>query len=104
MKVMVYKRFERFWHWSQAALIIGLLLTGFEIHSSYHCLGFATAVNTHIIMALLLIVLWLFAIFWHFTTGEWRQYIPTTEKLAAMTRYYALGMFKIGRASCRERV
>lgn len=94
MKVMVYKRFERFWHWSQAALIIGLLLTGLEIHSSYHCLGFATAVNTHIIMALLLIVLWLFAIFWYFTTGEWRQYIPTTEKLAAMTRYYALGMFR----------
>ena len=94
MKVMVYKRFERFWHWSQAALIIGLMLTGFEIHSSYHWLGFENAVNAHIVMALLLIVLWLFAIFWHFTTGEWRQYIPTTEKLAAMTRYYALGMFK----------
>lgn len=94
MKVMVYKRFERFWHWSQAALIIGLMLTGFEIHSSYQWLGFETAVNAHIVMALALIVLWLFAIFWHFTTGEWRQYIPTTEKLAAMARYYALGMFK----------
>ena len=68
MKVMVYKRFERFWHWSQAALIIGLLLTGFEIHSSYHWLGFATAVNAHIIMALLLIVLSLFSIFCVFTT------------------------------------
>lgn len=94
MKVMVYKRFERFWHWSQAALIIGLMLTGFEIHSSYNWLGFERAVNMHIVMALLLIVLWLFAIFWHFTTGEWRQYIPTSEKLAAMTRYYAFGMFR----------
>src|SRR5690554_3475286 len=93
MKVMVYKRFERFWHWSQAALIIGLLLTGFEIHSSYHWLGFATAVNTHIIMALLLIVLWLFAIFWHFTTGEWRQYIPTRTGLFAVMHYYLIGTF-----------
>lgn len=92
-KVMVYKRFERFWHWSQAALIIGLLLTGFEIHSTYHWLGFEQAVEAHVIMALLLIVLWLFAIFWHFTTGEWRQYIPTTEKLVAVARYYAFGIF-----------
>lgn len=94
MKVMVYKRFERFWHWSQAALIIGLMLTGFEIHGSFAWLGFETAVNAHIVMALMLIVLWLFAIFWHLTTGEWRQYVPTTEKLLAMVRYYSYGMFK----------
>ncbi len=94
MKVLIYKRFERFWHWSQALLIIGLMMTGFEIHSSYYLLGFEKAVNLHIVMALTLIVLWLFAIFWHFTTGEWRQYIPTTEKLVAMARYYAFGIFK----------
>ncbi len=94
MKVMVYKRFERFWHWSQAALIIGLMLTGFEIHGSFAWLGFAKAVDAHIVMALALIVLWMFAIFWHLTTGEWKQYIPTTQKLAAMTRYYSYGMFK----------
>lgn len=93
MKVLIYKRFERFWHWSQAALIIGLMLTGFEIHASYHLLGFERALDLHLLMAAILIVLWLFAIFWHFTTGEWRQYIPTTDKLVAMARYYAFGMF-----------
>jgi hypothetical protein len=31
--------------------------------------------------AWVLIVLWLFAIFWHITTGEWRQYIPNLVPL-----------------------
>ncbi len=26
---LVFSRFERFWHWTQAALIIGLMITGF---------------------------------------------------------------------------
>ena len=31
----VYKGFERFWHWTQALLILFLALTGFEIHGSF---------------------------------------------------------------------
>ncbi|MDZ7809275.1 MAG: hypothetical protein U5L11_02905 [Arhodomonas sp.] len=37
--------------------------------------------------------LWVFAIFWHFTTGEWRQYLPTTNRLGAVARYYLIGTF-----------
>ena len=40
-----------------------------------------------------MIGLWVLAIFWHFTTGEWRQYLPTTDKLGAVIHYYALGTF-----------
>ena len=29
--IYLYTRYERFWHWVQAALIITLLVTGFEI-------------------------------------------------------------------------
>lgn len=94
MKAMVYKRFERFWHWSQALLIVLLLITGFEIHGSFAWLGFEKAVNLHVVFAVALMALWVFAIFWHATTGEWRQYIPTTQKLVAMVRYYALGIFR----------
>src|SRR5690606_4233281 len=94
VEVTVYRRLERFWHRSQAALIIGLLLPRFELHSSYRCLALATAIKTHITMALLPILLWLCGVIWPFTTGEWRKSSPTTEKLAAMTRYYALGMFR----------
>lgn len=92
-KIMIFKRFERFWHWSQALLIFAMLITGFEIHGTYRLLGFGTAVQTHTIAAWALIALWIFAIFWHFTTGEWRQYIPTTNRLGAVVRYYMIGTF-----------
>lgn len=92
-RVMIYKRFERFWHWLQALLIFSLLITGFEIHGSYSLLGFGDATRLHTIAAWSLIVLWLFAIFWHFTTGEWRQYVPTRNGLFAVAHYYVIGTF-----------
>jgi thiosulfate reductase cytochrome b subunit len=92
-KVYIFKRFERFWHWTQAATIIFLLLTGFEVHGAYKLFGFAQAANLHTIAAWTLITLWVFAVFWHFTTGEWRQYIPTLDKVGAMIKYYLTGIF-----------
>lgn len=91
--VMIYKRFERFWHWAQAALILVLLYSGFEIHGSYKILGWESAVTMHRTAAWSLVTLWMFAIFWHLTTGEWKQYIPTLHKVDAMIRYYLLGIF-----------
>ena len=93
-KIYVFKRFERFWHWAQALLIVLMLITGFEIHGSYQLIGFEDAISVHTTAAWTLLGLWAFAIFWHFTTGEWRQYIPTTEKLVAMLRYYSVDIFK----------
>lgn len=92
-RIYIFKRFERFWHWWQALLIMTMMLTGFEIHGSYRLLGFDTATAVHTTAAWALITLWVFAIFWHVTTGEWRQYIPTTEKVVAMMRYYVTGIF-----------
>ena len=92
-RIYVFKRFERFWHWAQALLIMGMMITGFEVHGSYSLLGFERAVDWHATMAWALITLWVFAIFWHFTTGEWRQYIPTNDKMVAMVRYYLTGIF-----------
>ena len=92
-RVIIFKRFERFWHWSQAALIIVLLASGFEIHGSYQLLGFERAVNIHTTAAWSLVTLLAFTIFWHFTTGEWKQYIPTLKKVDAMIKYYLLGIF-----------
>lgn len=93
-KIYVFKRFERFWHWSQALLIIGMLITGFEVHGSYTLFGFEHAVGYHTVFAWSLVTLWIFAIFWHLTTGEWKQYIPTTEKVVAMIHFYSVGIFK----------
>ena len=94
-KVMMYARFERFWHWSQAALIITMLVTGFNIHGSISLMSFEQAIDIHTLCAWTLIGLWVFAWFWHITTGEWRQYIPSTpERILAMVRYYAFGIFQ----------
>jgi thiosulfate reductase cytochrome b subunit len=93
-RIYLFKGFERFWHWSQAALILFMLFSGFEVHGTYRVLGFERAVQLHTLAAWALIALWVFAIFWHFTTGEWRQYIPTTDRVLAMARYYAVGIFR----------
>ena len=90
----VYKGFGRFWHWTQALLILFLALTGFEIHGSLHFFGFDQAVRYHSTAAVALVVLIIFAIFWHVTTGEWRQYLPTKEHLRAQAEYYIIGIFR----------
>lgn len=88
-KVLMYSKFERLWHWSQAFLIFAMLITGFEIHGLYTLLGFEQAVDLHTIVAWTLLGLWVFALFWHLTTGEWKQYIPSSaNKMMAMARYY----------------
>jgi thiosulfate reductase cytochrome b subunit len=101
-RAYVYKRFERFWHWGQAALVIFLAVTGFEIHGSFHLFGFEKAVSYHADAAYILIGLIAFAIFWHFTTEGWRHYVPTTDKLIAQVRYYIIGIF-IGEKHPTER-
>ncbi|MFH0735433.1 MAG: cytochrome b/b6 domain-containing protein [bacterium] len=93
-KVYVYKAFERFWHWMQALLIFFLAFSGFEIHGTYSFFGFQNAVFYHNIAAYMLIILIVFSIFWHFTTGEWKQYLPTTQNIKAQLNYYILGIFK----------
>jgi thiosulfate reductase cytochrome b subunit len=93
-RVYLFKPFERFWHWCQAALIIFMLLTGFEVHGTYSLLGFEKAVGYHTIAAWTLVGLWIFAAFWHLTTGEWRHYIPTTHNIFVIAKYYSSGIFK----------
>jgi thiosulfate reductase cytochrome b subunit len=93
-KVMVFTRFERFSHWAQAILIVLLMITGFEVNGAYTLLGYEEAAGHHRDLAWFLIGLWIFIIFWHFITGEWRQYIPTTDKLISVARYYSVGIFQ----------
>jgi thiosulfate reductase cytochrome b subunit len=93
-RILLFARFERFWHWSQAVLVITLLVTGFQVHGYLGGWDFRTALLVHGYCAWALVTLWIFAIFWHFTTGEWRQYIPTSRMVAAVARHYAWGMFR----------
>jgi len=90
----VYRGFERFWHWCQAILILFLGVTGFEIHGSLRFFGYAQAVKVHNAAAWCFLVLVAFAIFWHGTTGEWRQYLPTRVNLRAQAEFYVFGIFQ----------
>jgi len=92
--IYMYSRYERFWHWLQALLIIMLLVTGLEVHGIYRLLGFEKAVAYHNYLGLTWLVAFAFFVFWVFTTGEWRQYIPTTRKMLSVLRYYSYGIFR----------
>jgi thiosulfate reductase cytochrome b subunit len=93
INIYLYTRYERFWHWLQALLIILLLLTGFEIHGKYSLFGFHTAVKVHNFVGLSWLIAFAFFVFWIFTTGEWKQYVPTTKKMLSVIRYYGYGIF-----------
>jgi hypothetical protein len=90
----LYTRYERFWHWLQMALIFVLLVTGFEVHGSFPFLGFNQAVDVHNTVGLAWLIAFAFFIFWVFTTGEWKQYIPTTKKMFQVVLYYSYGIFQ----------
>ncbi|MBB4304997.1 thiosulfate reductase cytochrome b subunit [Rhodobium orientis] len=89
--VMIYTRYERFWHWSQAALIFALFFTGLNIHGTFSLISFKLAVTIHTFAAIALIVLWIFTTFWNFTTGQWRQYL-FKEGIFKIIRFYAYGI------------
>jgi thiosulfate reductase cytochrome b subunit len=93
-QVYIYKGFERFWHWMQSILIFFLAFTGFEIHGTYTFFGFRDAVRYHNIATYMFIGLIVFAIFWHLTTGEYKQYIPSLKNIKAQLNYYIFGIFR----------
>lgn len=94
INIYLYTRYERFWHWLQMALILILLVTGFEVHGQFTFLGFQTAVKVHNAVGLTWLIAFAFFVFWILTTGEWRQYVPTTKKMLSVVRYYSYGIFK----------
>ncbi|QEP42865.1 cytochrome B [Ectothiorhodospiraceae bacterium BW-2] len=65
-----------------------------EIHGSWSLFGFERATALHTYFAWALIGVWVFAIFWHLTTGEWRQYLPSSSNsVLAMVKYYTFDIF-----------
>ncbi len=92
-KVYIYNKYNRFWHWTQAGLIIFLALTGMEVHGAYEMFGYEKAVYFHNNAAWALIILIIFTVFWDFSIGEWKQYIPTLNFMKEQINYYIVGIF-----------
>mgnify|MGYP003574224673 FL=1 len=94
VNIYLYTRYERFWHWLQMVFIVILLITGFEVHGLFRLFGFESAVNVHNYVGLSWLIAFAFFVFWLFTTGEWKQYIPTTKKMISVILYYSYGIFR----------
>ncbi|WP_246299034.1 cytochrome b/b6 domain-containing protein [Desulfolutivibrio sulfodismutans] len=101
--IYLYTRYERFWHWFQALLILLLLVTGFEVHGSITLFGFEQAVTVHNFLGLTWLVAFAFFVFWVFTTGEWKQYVPTSKKMVEVMIYYGYGIFSGQPHPCPKR-
>lgn len=93
-RVYLFKRYERLWHWVQALLVITLSVTGFVIHGTIGFVAFERALDWHERAGLVLIGLTLFTMFWHFTTGEGKQFLPKKGGLAEQIRFYTAGIFR----------
>lgn len=93
-KIKIYSKFERFWHWTQMLLIMLLLITGFEIHSTFEVFGYEAAVRLHSTSGWVFLVLTIFAAFWMLVTGQSRQFIPVRKNVKSQILYYISGIFK----------
>jgi thiosulfate reductase cytochrome b subunit len=78
----------------QAFLILSMVFTGLEIHGVYSVFGFEKAVTLHNVAAASWGVLIIMMFTWIFSTGEWKQYLPTADGLFATAKFYMFGIFK----------
>lgn len=96
-RVYLYARFQRFWHWMQAIIILGLLVTGMEVHGLFIGIDYEQACKLHNALAFGLLGFILLAFFWYITTGDFRQYLTEGNlllKIRLQAHYYMVGIFK----------
>ena len=99
-QVYMYRFYERLWHWTMAAGIILLALTGLEIHytGSFAFFGLEYAVAIHNTLAAILVINAFLALFYHLTTGEIRQFFGFNryfvKEAVVQAFYYVNGIFK----------
>lgn len=91
--IQLYKRFERFWHWLQAFLVLTLMITGFEQHGLISIFGFRYAAYIHNACFFAWGFLYIMIMTWIMTTGEWKQFIPSFKGMDKVFRFYSYGVF-----------
>jgi len=93
----LYDRYERFWHWMQAVVIIGLIFTGIVIHWPTSAETFKWMVYTHNILGALLLINAVIALIDALATGFIKQFIPHPKGFfsQAITQavFYMRGIF-----------
>lgn len=91
----------RLWHWTNAALIITLGITGISIHFASPgavLVEFSLAVRIHSIAGSLLVALYAFFVVANAISGNWWQFVPKPpgimERCWVQIKYYCWGVFK----------
>jgi thiosulfate reductase cytochrome b subunit len=100
LRVYMYSRYERGWHWLQATTIIALVITGLEIHAPevFGIAGFEVAVMIHRTLGFLLIANAFLGLLYHLMSGEIRQYFASSRDFvplaARQASFYLKGIFR----------
>ena len=99
-RVYMYPFYERAWHWLQALVIVLLMVTGIIIHrpDMLGGLDLGLVVPVHNVLAALLVMNALFSIFYYYTNGAVRQYLPEPhgyfQQAMRQFDYYMRGVFR----------
>jgi len=90
----------RIWHWTNAALIITLGVTGMSVHfadPNLPLVEFSLAVRIHNIAGVCLIAAYFFFVVGNIVTGNWWQFVPKPpgimQRMIEQAKYYGYGMF-----------
>jgi thiosulfate reductase cytochrome b subunit len=98
----MYQAYERFWHWLQTVAIVVLLFTGLIIHRPdiFGAFSFNGVVIVHNVIAAILAINAVLALFYHIATENIRRYIPHPHGFFDDTFrqiiYYTKGIFEGG--------
>jgi thiosulfate reductase cytochrome b subunit len=91
---------DRIWHWIHALGVLGLIVSGFNIHflRYFNPLGsFETAVRVHNIIGLIVTFDWGLWLFYNLFSGRIRYYAPDKNDLPRgmlwQAKYYLYGIF-----------
>lgn len=96
----MYEPYRRFWHWLQTTTIVILLFTGLIIHRPdiFGVFSFRGVVLLHNVLAAILVINAVLAVFYHATTGRIHEYIPRPygffDDAIVQAKYYVRGIFK----------
>jgi thiosulfate reductase cytochrome b subunit len=99
-RVFMYTKYERLWHWTQAAMILSLIFTGLVIHNPhlFGDLSFPHMVSIHNAFGLILLVNAALALFYNLTSGRFQQYLPEPKdfftRAIMQALYYTRGIFR----------
>jgi len=100
-RVYIIPLWLRLWHWTNAALMILLMASGYSLHFAdpdLPLIPFEHARTLHNVSGIALTVLYVAYLVWNTVTGNWRQYVPPLKELIpglnAQNAYVAAGIFK----------